>query len=165
MNLESDNLKNTIKALKNIDFQLAYLAALTSQGLKPLSRWEKPLDRHGLKLLQQMNLLTKQITRTVKIGKKVTEIIFSKTPAYLRLYEQKFANAPIDKSPPTQRLEGFLFGYPACCVDQYIRQPYIPNNLPTQDQKILFHWACKNCQITPLLLPAYKKIFHLLSSY
>lgn len=151
-------MNECLKALKQIDFELAYLALLTHEGIKPLSRWEKPLDEAGRDLLHEMNLLTRQIRRTVKTGKEVVETIFSRAPGYIELYEQRFANTPIDKSADTQRFEGFLFGYPACCVDAYIHRPYAPNGLPEQDQKILFHWACKDCKITPLLLPGYKKI-------
>jgi len=165
LDFKSPEVKKNLQALKDIDFEFAYLATLTCEGLKPLSRWEKTLDDNGLKLLQQLGLLTRQITRTVKIGKRVTETTFSKTPAYIQLYEQRFANTPIDKSPRTQRLEGFLFGYPACCVDSYIKKPYTPNNLPAEDQKILFHWSCKDCNITALLLPAYKNIYNLLNNY
>ncbi len=165
LDFDSPGIKKCIKALKDIDLELAYLAVLTCEGLKPLSRWEKPLDENGLKLLQQLGLLTKQITRTVKIGKLITETIFSRTPAYIHLYEQRFANTPINKSPQTQRFEGFLFGYPACCVDQYIKRPYTPNNLLHEDQKILFHWSCKDCHITPLLLSAYKIIHNRLNDY
>jgi len=123
----SQEFKQYVKSLKEIDFELAYLALLTCEGLKPLSRWEKTLSDRGLKLLQRMGLFTKQIPRTVKTGKEIIEIL------------------------------------PACCVDQYIRQPYAPNNLPAEEQKILFHWACKNCKITPLLLPAYKSVHNLLN--
>jgi hypothetical protein len=151
-------MNECLKALKQIDFELAYLALLTHEGIKPLSRWEKPLDEAGLELSHEMDLLTKQIRRTVKTGKEVIETIFSRAPGYIELYEQRFANTPIDKSAEIQRFEGFLFGYPACCVDAYIHRPYAPNGLPEQEQKILFHWACKDCKITPLLLPAYKKI-------
>jgi len=158
-------LKQYIKSLKQIDFDLAYLALLTGEGIKPLSRWEKPLDSAGLELLQQLGLLTKQIRRTVKTGQEIIETIFSRLPGYIQLYQEHFAGTPVDKSPETQRLEGFLFGYPACCVDAYIHRPYAPNALPEQDQKILFHWACKDCKITPLLLPTYKKLHDLLSGY
>jgi len=158
LDLESSEVKSSLLALKQIDFELAYLALLTCEGLKPLSRWEKPLDDHGLALLQQAGLFTKQITRTVKTGRQVVETVFSRAPAYIELYEQRSDNTPIDKSPETQRLEGFLFGYPPCCIEQYIRRPYAKNNLPREDQKILFHWACQNCKITPTLLPAYKSI-------
>lgn len=159
------NYVTCIKTLREIDFELAYLALLTYEGIKPLSRWEKPLDDRGVELLQQMGLFTKQIRRTVKTGKEVFETIFSRLPGYLQLYEQSFADKPIDKTARTQRLEGFLFGYPACCVEQYIHQPYAPNNLPADEQKILFHWACKNCKITPLLLPAYRSLQKGLNNY
>ena len=164
MDSHSQELIQSVKALKEIDFELAYLALLTCEGLKPLSRWEKSLDDHGLKLLQRMGLLTKQILRTVETGKEIVETIFSRLPGYIQLYEQRFANTPIDKSAQTQRFEGFLFGYPACCVDQYIRQPYAANGLPTDQQEILFHWACKDCKITPVLLPAYKSVYNSLSN-
>ena len=163
--LASQQMQEYVRALKQIDFDLAYLALLTGEGTKPLSRWEKPLDTGGLGLLQQLGLLTKQIHRSVKTGKEIVETVFSRLPGYIQLYQERFADTPIDKSAETQRLEGFLFGYPACCVDAYIRRPYAPNGLPQQDQKILFHWACTNCKITPLLLPAYKMLHDLLRSY
>jgi hypothetical protein len=153
---DSSEFHASLKALRQIDSELAYLALLTCEGLKPLSRWERPLDEEGLGLLRGVDLLARQIRRTVKSGDEVIETIFSRTPAYLHLYEESFGNTPIDKSVRTQRLEGFLFGYPPCCVDQYIRQPYVPNALTKQDQEILFHWACKDCTVTPVLLPAYR---------
>jgi hypothetical protein len=164
LNPQSQRIEQYIKSLKEIDFELAYLALLTAEGLKPLSRWEKPLDEQGLELLRQIGLITKQVRRTVKTGKDVVETIFSCLPGYIQLYERYFANTPIDKSAQTQRIEGFLFGYPACCVDAYISQPYAPNNLPNEEQKILFYWACKGCEITPLLLPFYRGIHKLLNN-
>lgn len=166
-NLRSDppEFQNHLRALKDIDFELAYLALLTWEGLKPLSRWEKPLDDAGLGPLEQAGLLTKQIRRTVKTGKTVIETIFSRTLAYIQLYQESFGDAPIDKSAHAQRLEGFLFGYPSCCIEQYIRKPYAPNNLTDEEQKILFHWACWDCKVTPMLLPAYKSVHDLLSRY
>jgi hypothetical protein len=165
LDFDSAEVSSRIRTLKEIDFELAYLALLTCEGLKPLSRWEKPLDEQQIRLLQQLGLLTKQIRRTVKTGKEVVETIFSRLPAYVQLYEQRFADTPIDKFAETQRFEGFLFGYPACCVEQYIRKPYAPNNIPPEEQKILFHWACKGCKITPVLLPAYKRLHDLLNNY
>jgi hypothetical protein len=156
-------LQDCTSALKQIDFELAYLALLTCEGLKPLSRWEKPLGDDGLELLRRMGLLTRQVRRTVKTGKTVMETIFSRTPAYIQLYERNFSETPIDKSARVQRIEGFLFGYPACCIEQYIRKPYTPNNLPGEEQKILFHWACRDCEVTPILLDAYKSIHALLT--
>ena len=164
MDFDSQQLKQSVKALKKIDFELAYLALLTRKGLKPLSRWEKPLDDRGLGLLQQIGLLTKQIRRTVKTGKVVVETIFSVSLGYIQLYEKRFVNKPIDKSAATVRFEGFLFGFPPCCVDKYIKHPYAKNGLDPQAQKILFHWACKDCKITPTLLPAYRNIHNFLTN-
>jgi len=158
LDFDSQEIKTTVRELKAIDTELAYLALLTCEGVKPLSRWEKPLDGRGLGLLQRLGLLTKQIRRTVKTSRVVTETIFSISPAYIRLYEERFDDTPIDKSPQRQRLEGFLFGFPPCCVDEYVRHPYTKNNLTTEQQKILFHWACKECKITPLLLSDYVSI-------
>ncbi len=165
LDFESSEIKSSVRALKGIDFELAYLALLTCEGIKPLSRWEKPLTDDGLELLRQTGLLTKQIRRTVETGKEVIETIFSQLPAYLGLYEQRFGNRPIDKSAQTLQFEGFLFGYPPCCVKEYIRKPYAPNNLGAEEQKILFHWACRDCKITPVLLDAYKSIYNSLNSF
>jgi len=158
LDFNSSKVRKCTCSLKEIDFELAYLALLTCEGLKPLSRWEKPLDDGGLELLHQMGLLTKQIRRTVKTGKVVLETIFSITPGYIHLYERQFAGKPIDKSAETVHFEGFLFGFPSCCVDEYIRHPYIKNELPPEHQKILFHWACKDCKVTAALLPGYLRI-------
>jgi hypothetical protein len=158
LHYDSPELQKILCALKKTDFELAYLAALTHKGLKPLSRWEKKLSKKNLELLQRTGLLTKQVRRTVKTGKEVIETIFSRAPVYIQLYKQAFGNTPIDKSARTQLFEGFLFGYPSCCVNQYIHKPYDPNNLTQQQQKILFHWACRDCKVTPLLLPAYKSL-------
>jgi hypothetical protein len=152
----SPEFREHIRALKRIDFELAYLAALSFEGIKPLSRWEKPLDESGLEVLREMGLLVKAIRRTVEAGGEVTETIFSRTPGYVQLYEASYKGEPIEKSIHTQRLEGFLFGYPPCCVNQYVRKPYVQNNLPQQDQEILFHWACEDCKVTPVLLREYR---------
>lgn len=164
LDLDSSYTQNILAQIKEFDFQLAFLALLTGHGLKHLSRWEKPLDERILKLLQELDLLTRPIHRTVKTGKIITETIFSTTPGYIDIYESRFNGNPVDKSPSIQRLEGFLFGFPPCCVSQFIKHPYAANNLDQNDQKILFHWACKNCKITQLLLPAYKNIYNLLQN-
>jgi hypothetical protein len=158
LHLGSLEFQNHLQALRGIDFELAYLALLTHEGLKPLSRWEKPLDESGLNLLQHMGLVTKQVRRTVKTGREVIETVFSRTRACVELYEQSFADTPIDKSSATQRVEGFLFGYPPCCIEQYVHKPYAPNDLADHDRQILFHWACPGCKITPVLLDAYRSI-------
>jgi hypothetical protein len=52
LNIDSPKIKTCVRQLKEIDFELAYLATLTGEGLKPLSRWEKSLDDSVLELLQ-----------------------------------------------------------------------------------------------------------------
>jgi len=164
LDFSSGEIEESVRALKKIDFELAYLALLTHEGLKPLSRWEKELDEGGLGLLRRMGLLARQVPRTVKTGKAIVETVFSKTLGCVQLYEQYFAGTAIDKSARTQRFEGFLFGYPPCCVSQFISQPYTPNGLNAQEQEILFHWACKDCEITPLLIRSYASLHTLISN-
>lgn len=150
--------RDHIRALKAIDFELAYLAWLTHQGLKPVSRWERPLNEAGLDALRHLGLQPRQIPRTVRMGKAFDETIFGLTRGYLDIYAGHFANRPVDKSAETVRIEGYLFGYPPCCIAQYVKHHYAPNEFPTDKQQTLFHWACKGCQITPLLMPAYEEI-------
>jgi len=150
--------RDSIRVLKAIDFELAYLALLTLQGLKPMSRWEKPMDEPGLEALKQLGLHPQPIRRTVRMGTAFEETIFGLARGYLQAYANHFANQPVDKSAETVRIEGFLFGYPPCCVAQYVKQHYAPNEFPTHKQETLFHWACKGCQITPLLVPAYEEV-------
>jgi hypothetical protein len=157
-------IESCLAALKKIDFELAYLALLTREGIKPLSRWEKPLENKEVELLQATGLHKKSILRTVKTGREVNENIFSKSRIYIELYSERFENKPIEKSADTQRYEGFLFGYPPCCIEQYILRPYAANNLDEEDRKIFFHWACSDCKISPFLLHSYRKIFEVLQN-
>jgi len=153
-----------VRRLKNVDFELAYLALLTREGLKPLSRWEKPLDGPALKALEQIGLRTQPVPRKVRNGQAFTETIFALSPGYIEIYVSHFENLPVDKSAETVRIEGFLFGYPPCCIAQYIRQAYAPNQFPIHEQEILFHWTCKGCIVTPLLSPAYERTYRLAQS-
>jgi hypothetical protein len=150
-----------VRLLKRIDFELAYLALLTREGLKPLSRWEKPLDEAALTALRNMDLHVERIGRRLRSGKAFEETIFGRAAAHLVIYAEHFRNRPVDKSAETVRVEGFLFGYPPCCIAQYIKQPYAPHEFPMQQQEILFHWSCKGCVITPSLMPHYERIHRL----
>jgi hypothetical protein len=145
-----------IRAIKGIDAELAVLAVLTCRGVKPMSRWEKLLAEPDLDHLRRLGLLARPIERTVQSGSAIVETIFAASSSLLDLYERRFGTRPVDKSAETVRLEGFLFGYPPCCVEQYIRRPYAANDLPQETQKLLFHWACPQCAVTPLLVPAYR---------
>ena len=153
-----------VRALKAIDFELAYLAVLTLTGLKPMSRWEKPLDESGRATLERLGLQVRQIRRTVRRGKAFDETIFALAPGYLDVYAAHFSDLPVDKSAETVRLEGFLFGYPPCCTTQYVKHHYAPNEFPTHKQETLFHWACRGCQITPLLVDAYEAVHRLVEA-
>ena len=156
--------KEEIQILKAIDFELAYLAVLTLKGLKPMSRWEKPLDEDGRTALERLGLHVRQVRRTVRRGKAFDETIFGAAAGYLDIYSAHFAHLPVDKSAETVRLEGFLFGYPPCCTTQYVKHHYAPNEFPTHKQETLFHWACRGCQITPLLVDAYQAIHRLVEA-
>ncbi len=76
-----------IRALKNIDFELAYLALLTHEGLKPLSRWEKPLGEPGQAVLTRMGLHVERVTES-PIGQGLDETIFGRSAAHLEIYAQ-----------------------------------------------------------------------------
>ena len=147
-----------IRALRAVDFDLAYLALLTREGIKPLSRWEKPIDDRPLTILRQMDLHAERIRRKVRSGKVFDETIFGRTAMHLEIYAEHFRDRPVDKSAETVRVEGFLFGYPPCCVSHYVRQPYAPHEFPVHQQEILFHWSCRGCEITPSLIPHYERI-------
>lgn len=144
--------------IKINDFEFYYLVELTRQKIKPLSRWEKPLSETTHCWLRRQGFYVDIIPRKTLLRKQIFETIFSKSSRYVDLYRHKFSNTPLRKGPLTQKLEGFLFGYPSCCVRQFIQQPYILNNLKKADQSILFHWACRDCRATYELLPYYHAI-------
>ncbi len=153
-----EEIETRIRALKAVDFDLAYLALLTREGIKPLSRWEKAVDDRVLDALKAMGLCIERIRRKVRSGKTFDETIFSRSAAHLAIYGEHFRNRPVDKSAETVRIEGFLFGYPPCCISQYVKQAYAPNEFPMQPQSILFHLNCKGCVITPSLIGHYERV-------
>jgi len=145
--------------MENLEFELAYLSLLTRQGLKPLSRWEKPFGGETPGALQKLGLKTRVVERSVQTGKRLTELLFSTSAQCLDVYAGRFGDRPVDHSRETVRLEGLLFGYPTCCVESYVARGYARNSLRRRDQRILFHWACPHCAITPLLMPQYRRIY------
>jgi hypothetical protein len=143
---------------RKLGFDLAYLSMLTKAGLKPISRWEKEFAPEAERILGEMGLITRTVRRSVRSGKLVRELLFSESDRSLDLYVSRFDGKPIDPTPANMRIEGLLFGYPTCCVESYITKGYAGNSLRRSDQRLLFHWACRNCPITPLLLPCYRRI-------
>jgi hypothetical protein len=141
------------------DFEFYYLVELTTKKIKPLSRFEKPLNKKTLRWLKKQGFYTEIIRRKLLSRNYINETIFSKSSCYIDLYKRKFENTFLKKDDREQKLEGFFFGYPSCCVEQFIMKPYCQNALNKDDQSLLFHWACPNCRITPELLPLYKQVY------
>ncbi|MGC8744092.1 MAG: hypothetical protein ACP5T0_09455 [Verrucomicrobiia bacterium] len=145
--------------LKQLGFQLAYLALLTKNGIKPLSRWEDDLSPDSEIILTRLNLKTKRIVRFTHSGKPVVEHIFSISDKCLNLYENYFNYKMLDSSPLSIWLEGILFGYPSCCVENFIKNGYSRNNLDNATQGLLFHRACPNCKVSQILADNYRKVY------
>lgn len=145
--------------IPKMEFEFFYLTELTQQKIKPLSRWEKPLPAKHRKWLKKHGLKIDTIERRTAGGGKIGETVFSTSQHCLDYYRKHFEGSLLNKLPDTQLKEGFLFGYPRCCVDQFIRKPYSKNNISPENQKKLFHWACPGCRATPELLPYYQKIY------
>jgi hypothetical protein len=145
--------------MQQLDFELAYLALLTKAGLKPLSRWEKGADPNTADALRALGLKTRVVERSVASGARVGELIFSESERCLELYAARFDHTPISRDRQSARIEGLLFGYPSCCVESYAARGYVKNALKPRDQRILFHWACANCALTPLLTPHYRRLY------
>lgn len=145
--------------LKPLGFDLAYLAMLTKAGLKPISRWEPEITELQFNILAEYGLRTRKIRRLALTKYKVCETIFSNSDECLDLYTKLFNDKPLNSTPATIRMEGFLFGYPSCCVESFVKNGYRDNGLNKEDQSILFHWACPACSATKLLLPGYRRIY------
>jgi len=139
------------------DVEYYYLLELTRRNIKPMSRRERPVTEGQIAFLRSHGLTVAQVPRITLQGHILTETVFGKR-RYVHKYEKAFTGASLALSPEAQQLEGFLFGYPSCCVEQYIDKPYAPNLLSPGDQEILFHWACPDCRVTPELLPYYRSI-------
>ncbi len=143
------------RKLADVDAELAYLALLTVRGIKPLSRWEKTLPQDAAARLGSLGLRVQSISRRVERG-PIAEAVFSRSADLVGCYRSRFQDEPVRRTHDVVRVEGFLFGYPGCCVEAFLREPYRPNGLAQHDQRILFHWACPGCSVTPLLLPHYR---------
>jgi len=144
--------------LRNLGFDLAYLVLLTKYNLKRLSRWEGNLPPDQVAILQDLGLEVAQVKRRLRFGRKADEMVFSPRKYYSDFYKSRFHMTRVKESPKNMRLKGFLFGYPSCCVEAFIREGYSKNGLSPRDQEILFHWACPGCRVTPTLLRGYRVV-------
>ncbi len=147
------------KKTRNIEFDLLYLALLTKKEIKPLSRWERKLGPIEIEALKSMGLKTRPIKRYLESGRIFEELILSGNEELIDIYANAFMGKRMADSRKTGLLEGKLFGYPACCVRSFVSHGYLPNGLSTDDQQILFHWACPDCQVTPKLLLRYRSAY------
>lgn len=144
--------------LNQLDFELAYLIRLTRAGLKPLSRYEGDLPRDARAVVRAQGLVLENVTRHPRFGRPRIETVFSRHRRYTDFYRRRFDGTPLRLTPDVIRVEGRLFGYPACCIEAFIREPYAANRLTREEQGILFHWACPECGVTPGLLREYARI-------
>jgi len=140
-----------------LDTETAYLVSLTRAGLKPLSRKEKPLDSEARRTIETLGLHVDTIERRTRIGRRVYETVFAHKSRYIDLYRGRYHKTRLSEKPRDVKFQGRLFGYPSCCVERFIEQPYQPNGLSPRDQEVLFHWACPSCKPTPGLVKEYRR--------
>jgi hypothetical protein len=149
---------NTTTRLGTLPFELGYLAILTSRGIKLLSRWEDALSDRELDALASLGLEVATISGYTRLGRRMPAVIFSKNGRYVAAFSRRFDKKRLSRSPRTQRVEGWFFGYPSCCVEAFIKKPYVPNGFSPDEQRLLFHWACPDCRSTGSLLREYRRI-------
>ena len=146
------------RVLCYLPFELAYLALLTKHGVKRLSRWEHGLSERDTSILGDLGLNVSEVERRTIFGRKTQETVFSMMKQATGLYISRFSGKRLTSKRDDIRLQGFLFDYPSCCVEEFIRHPYSKNGLSPEDQRILFHWACPGCKVTASLLKEYRLI-------
>lgn len=144
-----------------MDKDLIYLGLLTLNWIKPLSRMERDLTEKEELFLQKLGLKIRRITRIALNGNKVIHAVFSLSERILDLYIRMFDNLTLLKTPDMIWLEGIFFGFPECCIQSFIdtNEGHPKNGLTPENQAILFHWVCPNCQITPQLIPLYRQVW------
>lgn len=142
-------------------FDLVYLALLTAEGVKRLSRVEWALKPREEQYLLGLDLQVGRVTRVTLDGNQVVHGVFSRDRELLDSYRWDFDGFPLVETSPVIRAEGYYFTYPECCVEAHIdpETRHQPNGLPSEDQAILYHWACRGCTETPRLVPRYREIW------
>lgn len=139
-------------------FELALLAVLVIEGWKPLARWEHGLPAERRDDLAALGLQSRAIRRYTTAGTVVIETVISRDRGPLDVYAEGFDETPLRIDPARARLEGWLLGFPPCCVMAYVEHGYAANGLDPAAQAELFHWACPDCAITPRLLPHLREV-------
>ena len=139
--------------------ELLFLALLTAEGVKPLSRWEAPVTPRQWQALTRLELHVSTVHRTTEWDHTATHVIFSRDRARLEAHRAAFEGTPMRYNPERMRREGLDFGYPPCCVGAFVEHGYQSNGLTSKDQALLFYWACPGCAKTRQRLPAYRRIY------
>lgn len=139
-------------------FELALLTVLVMEGWKPLARWEHGLPAERCDDLAALGLRSRTIRRSTTAGTVVLETVISRDDGPIAVYAGCFDETPLRIDAAQARLEGWLLGFPPCCVMAYVEHGYAANGLAPATQAELFHWACPGCTITPRILPSLRDV-------
>jgi hypothetical protein len=141
----------------SLETDALYLGLLTAWGVKPLSRLEYPVPPGVLRALEKLGLALGVVRRIARNGALCAHHVMSVDPGLIRRYLAEFDGTSLSRRAPlVVRAEARYFGYPPCCAESFIREPYAPNALPWADQRLLFHHACPACAETPGLVSLYR---------
>ena len=88
------------------------------------------------------------------------------TPLHLSAFAPRYKLRNLPPTPAATlvrmrevaRAEGLAFGYPGCCVESFLSRGYARNGLRPRDQRMLFHWACPGCSVSPRLAQSYREV-------
>jgi len=142
---------------QKLELEAIYLGLLSAWRIKLLSRVEYPLKADVLALLEALGLTVSPVLRVAENGTRVTHWTFGAEPRLVEQYRREYEGTAIaGQLPAVVRAEGRYFGYPPCCVEAFIREPYAPNGLTAEEQGLLFHYACPGCRETSRLIPLYQ---------
>ena len=141
----------------DLELDALYLGILTARKVKPLSRLEYPVKLCIIDAIKKMGLIFEPVTRLARNGNHVKHWIMGKDRSLFDQYQVDFDGKLLEGNKEQLiRSEASYFGYPVCCAENYINSPYAPNKLMINDQRLLFHYACPDCEETPRLIPLYK---------
>jgi len=155
----SPRKSKALRALKEADQDLAYLALLTCEGLKPLSRWEAGLPGGAEEHLGRLGLRCLGISRRTEDGGIITQTVFGLDIALLENFRKDFEGTLVNENEATAITEGSYFGFPKCCAKSYAVHGYKNNNVLPEIQDLLFHWICSpGCKETMRMVDGYRAI-------
>ena len=83
--------------------ELLFLALLTAEGVKPLSRWEGPVTPRQWQALTRLGLQVAAVHRAAEWGHSVTHVVFSRDRARLEAHRAAFEGLPVRFDPQRMR--------------------------------------------------------------